>query len=311
MARARSRGSLVLAYRAAVLLRLLTGWGWRKIQKTLKEIGIETTSYNVIHWLYHGKKTYFMPTALEKSLYYHIAYELVLKTAAEHPDWGPKRVATHVSKLLPIRIPALTAYFWITRRSRLNVTPVRPYPALGYLVGVLTGDYTRSKNGKGLHVKDREFAEYYAKMYEEVTGVRPNVHHDTRGHYHTYEHAAWLKELWHSGLWKVVAYVYPLDFLRGLYDSEGTITPHINKANETLDSVRVKLTIGDLAVKEFAKKLLTTLGFRVKERYTPPRPGIVRGEKVVFGEYWELFFESWDELERFAQLIGFREQEKA
>ncbi len=72
--------------------------------------------------------------------------------------------------------------------SRPNVTPVRPCPALGYLVGVLVGD--RRRSGKGLHVKDREFAEYYAKMYEEAAGVRPEVRSTRDGYYCTYENAA-------------------------------------------------------------------------------------------------------------------------
>ena len=136
---------------------------------------------------------------------YDEAYELALEAKRAHPKWGHKRVASYVSKRLPIRVPPLTVYFWVRGLSGPNVTPLRPRPALGYLAGVLAGDYGRSRVSKGLRVRNREFAKHYARMYEEATGVKLEVHAGGEGYWRTYESAAWLKELWRSGLWRVAA----------------------------------------------------------------------------------------------------------
>ena len=204
-------------------------------------------------------------------------------------------------------MPPLTVYFWITGRSKPNITRIKPCPALGYLAGVLVGDYTRSRKGKGLHVKDREFVEYYAGRYEEVTGVRLNVHPGEEGYWHTYENAGWLKELWYSGLWKVVAYAYPLEFLKGLYDSEGSISPNTSWKERALHGVTIGLSIGVKEVVDYAENLLNKYGFETSRTYIPPQRKEIRNGVIAFGECWEIIFHGWDNLERFARLIGFRE----
>jgi len=280
--------------------------GVQRVWRALRELGFEVSVNTLRHWLYHGKKPRFKPTPLERSLFYHKAYEMALEAKRRHPDWGYKRIATYVSRRLPIRVPQTTVLCWLRGLSKPNATPVRPCPALGYLVGVLVGDYRRSRVSKGLRVKDREFAEHYARMYEEATGVRPEVRPDGSGFYCTYENAAWLKELW-RGLWKVVALAYPTEFLRGLYDSEGCVSPEIDRKHTTLKSAEVTLTVGDEEVKELAKTLLTKLGLEPVEEYEPPGVRVVRGREYEFNECWVLYLYGWNKLELFARLIGFRE----
>ena len=304
--KSRSKG-LVEAYRAAILLRLLTGLGRRRVCRVLKDLGFEVSLGTINHWFHHNKKPYFTPSSFEKALFYHKAYELAIRAKAEHPEWGHKRIATYISRQLPIRVPPITVYYWITGRSKPNVTRVRPCPALGYLVGVLVGDYRRSRKSKGLRVKDKEFAEYYAKKYGEVTGVKLDVHTDGEGYWHTYENAGWLRELWYSGLWKVVAYAYPLEFLKGLYDSEGSISPVVNWRRGKLLSVAMSLSIGVKGVVECIEDLLNRYGFKTSRTYRPPQMKKVRNKIHVFGECWVIEFYGWDKLERFARLIGFRE----
>jgi len=88
LAEGQSREDLVLTYRAATLLYLLTGWDCKKVWRALQELGFKASLDDIRRWLHSGDKPFFTPTALEKSLYYHVAYKLVLATAAEHPDWG-------------------------------------------------------------------------------------------------------------------------------------------------------------------------------------------------------------------------------
>ena len=303
-------GKLVEAYRAAVLLRLLTGWGWHRVWRALSGLGYVVSANTMRDWLYRSRKPRFTPTSLEKSLFYHRAYKLALEAKKQHPEWGHKRIATYISKHLPIRVPATTVYYWITGRSKPNITQIRPCPALGYLVGVLVGDYIRAKTGKGLNVKDNEFAEYYTRRYCEVTGVKPDVHLDVRGYCVTYENAGWLRELWYSGLWRVVAYVYPLEFLKGLYDSEGSVTPLIDWEKQRLHYVEVSLAVGNEEVKECAKRILKEHDLEAEENYKPSQLREIKGKKCVFRGAWELRFRGWDKLETFAKLIGFREGER-
>ena len=281
---------LVEAYRAALLLRLLTGWGYIRVCKALKKLGYEISTGTVSDWFYRNRKPRFTPSSFERALFYHKAYKLALETKKQHPEWGHVRIATYISKQLPIRIPAITVYYWITGRSRPNITPVKPCLALGYLVGVLVGDYIRA--GGGLCVKDKEFIEYYVKKYEEVTGIRLNIH-PKEDKWCTHESGSWLRELWYSGLWRVVAYAYPIEFLKGLYDSEGSIKPKINWKKNRLYDVEVSLAVSDMRIKEYVKPLLEKYGFHVSE-YFP-------------GEYGCLYFSGWEALKRFAKLIGFRE----
>ena len=302
----RSRG-LAEAYRAAVLLHLLTGWGYGRVWRVLEESGYEVSINTIRHWFHHGKKPYFTPSSFEKALFYHRAYELAVKAKAKHPEWGHKRIATYISKQLPVRVPPMTVYYWITGKSRPNITRIKPCPGLGYLTGVLVGDYARSRKGKGLHVKDREFAEYYAERYGEVTGVKLNVNSSDDGYWRTYENAGWLRELWYSGLWRIVAYAYPLEFLKGLYDSEGCISPGISWKKRELHSVTISLAIGVKEVAVCAEEILNRQGFKTSRRYKPPQIGEIKNKVIVFGECWEIKFYGWDNLLRFARLIGFRE----
>ena len=114
---------------------------------------------------------------------------------------------------------------------------------MGYLVGVLVGDHKRTKDGHGLSVK-KEFAKYDAKKYWETAGVKLKIH-EKDGYWKTYDNAGWLKELWYSKLWKVVAYVYPLEFLKGLFDSEGAVSPRVDHKKRALYSVKISLVNGD------------------------------------------------------------------
>ncbi len=299
----------VNAYRATILLRFLTGWGKRKIWRALLKLGYKVSINTVNHWLHHNKKHRFRPSSLEKALFYHQAYEMAIIVKKLHPNWGYKKISSYINKHLPIRVPGLTVYFWITGRSKLNITPIKPCPALGYLVGVLVGDHKRTKDGHGLSVKNKEFAKYYAKKYWETTGVKLKIH-EKDGYWKTYDNAGWLKELWYSKLWKVVAYVYPLEFLKGLFDSEGAVSPRVDHKKRALYSVKISLVNGDREVIGFAKKILEDYGLKANEHHIPPKVKAKKGKSKKSRELWILYMYGWESLEKFATLIGFRESKR-
>ena len=301
----REKGTI---YIAAWLLHYY-GYGYRKIKRILLLLYCVDVPESTIHsWLYKGRKPKFKLSTFEKALFYHVAYELALKLKQEHPEWGYKRIASELSKLLPVYIPPMTVYYWITGRSRPNVTPVnlKELGAISYCVGVLVGDYKRA--GGGLRNRDERFVEYYAEMYWRATGIRLEVNPTEDGYYATYESGGWLRALWRTGLWKVFAWLAPRQFLKGLYDSEGNPSPQVNHRRRVLTGAVILLTTGDPEVKRIAKLLLERLSFEVHEYYEEGEEvREIEGRIVHFNSgYWKLCIYGWNQAKRFKELIDFR-----
>ena len=299
----RGKGTI---YVAAWLLHYY-GYGYRRIKRILLLLySVEVSENTLRRWLYEGKKPRFPLSAFERALFYHVAYELALKLKREYPEWGHVRIASELSKLLPIHIPPSTVYFWITGRSRPNVTPVnlKELEAIAYCVGVLVGDYKRTVGG--LKNRDRIFVEYYAEMYWRATGTRPNIGTTLDDINETFESGGWLKALWKTGLWKVFAWLKPKWFLKGLYDSEGNPSPKVYHKRRVLTGIVIILTIGNTEVKRIAKLLLERTGFKVQERYDKGEVREIRGKVAPFSGRWRLYIKGWNQAKRFAELIGFR-----
>ncbi|MBM1155076.1 hypothetical protein DRN94_004300, partial [archaeon] len=172
--------------------------------------------------------------------------------------------------------------------------------------GVGCGDYRRTDGG--LKAKDREFIEHFAKMYEKATGVRiePRPCRDLDGAWETYESGGWLRSALETGIWKVIAELDPVNWLKGLYDSEGWPSPVINHKKRLLLAPEIRLAIGDRFLKDFARKKLEELGFSLIEEYYGEKEEVVRGMRARFGECWKLRFRGWNQVKYFAKLIGFR-----
>lgn len=271
------------AYRAVLLCRL-AGLGFAETRGIVREVFGAAIPRSVVKSWYYGRKKHRMArlNALDKSLWYRKAYAFALKLKRKNPDWGHKRVATELGRHLPIRVPPLTVYFWLKNYSKPNITPIKICPELGYLVGVLVGD--RRRTGHGLKVKDREFVEYYTCMYEKVTGKKPKIVLDGDGYYRTSESGGFLRALWQTGLWKVVAYIYPREFLQGLFDSEGCISPHTPFFNNFV----LEIATGNLEVLSITRKLLKKLSYKTKTIAKPPQTRNINNKIFQFGLCYEL-----------------------
>ena len=207
----REKGTI---YIAAWLLHYLGGYGRRKIKRILLFLfNVDIPGSTIRNWLYKGMKPRFPLSTFEKALFYYIAYEMTLELKQRHPDRGHVRIANELSRLLPIRIPSTTVYYWITGRSKPNVTPVnlKEVDTFTYCVGVLVGDYDRTEGG--LKNKDETLVKYYAEMYKRATGVKltPSTTADLHA---AFENGGWLRALWQTGLWKVFAWLAPRAFLK-------------------------------------------------------------------------------------------------
>ncbi|HDN01461.1 MAG TPA: hypothetical protein ENF42_00635, partial [Candidatus Bathyarchaeota archaeon] len=300
----------VLAYRATILARMINPkMGKARIQGLIREIyGIEISKNTVTGWIYRGKKPNFKPTGLEKSLFYGEAYELALSLASR--GYGHKKIATLVSRELPIRVSALTVYRWIKGLSKPSVNKLiikeETMDDFAYLVGVLMGDMSRSK--AMLDVKDRDFALEAKRCLEKVTGKHYRIT-ERNELYIINTKNRWLREIYKSKLWKTVAWLRPKPFLQGLYDSDGSISPWIlNK--EHLTSAVIRLTSANKELILLVEKLLKTKGMRPIIVERPEMRRTINGREVKFGKCYNLILRKQEDTLRFARYAGFRMKRK-
>ena len=101
-----------------------------------------------------------------------------------------------------------------------------------------------------------------------------------------------------------MAYIYPGEFLQGLFDSEGSIRPNaLLISGYTLD-----VTIGNSEVLSLATKLLKKLGYRTKTSTKPPKTRVIDNRIVHFKQCYRIrILGGKQTLHKFAAEIGFRE----
>ena len=289
-------------------MRDLTSWSPQDIRRKLIEMYCIDPGDELQGWLNGTLKPKFKLSTFEKAVWYHRAYEMITKLRRTRPELRDEEIVGIVSKTLPVHISASTIYKWVTGKSRPNITLLKltreTLPAIAYCVGVLCGDYRRTVGG--LKARDREFVEYYAKMYEKATGVKVRLHRSKDGYWITYESGGWLKSCWATGLWKIFAELDPVNWLKGLFDSEGGVSPVCYHKRKILRSVELYLAIGDPEVKYMAKRELERLGFRVRERHRSGEIRIIDGKIRVFKDYWHLYVRGWNHAANFARFIDFR-----
>ena len=141
---------------------------------------------------------------------------------------------------------------------KLNITK-DDSPALAYILGVLVGDGTVHKNRIQLKVKSKVFVEAFSRALSEI-GLKPKVYliKDRGDIYyscraHSIEFVEWFKSLSLDSI-RAIATKYPLDFIRGFYESEGCI----------YKDKYVGMTNTDGTILSLVKSLLENLGFHPK-----------------------------------------------
>jgi intein/homing endonuclease len=169
-------------------------------------------------------------------------------------------------------------------RRRVIEPKLEPSPELAYVAAVLLGDgyvfERRHHYHIGLKVRSREFAESFAEALTKM-GLRPKLRQRKDNGMYVVTAQSRLFYEWFKGLRREeveeLASRFPLDFLRGLYESEGSITAHFNaRYNKTYFGVVITNTSEWLI--SLAQRLINRLGFRTsvgtyrprsKERYKP------------------------------------------
>ena len=300
----------LVSFEATLILRWATGWGCRRIKKTLDELGFSIPLSRIRHYLYDNNAPKAI-SPLIKSIFYHDAYKLALKLKEENPDWGCKKIRKEIKKKLGIWISANTIYFWVSGRSKPNITPLKVCPELGYVIGALMSDCTWSSDVK-LRVKDEDFAKEFAHALKEVTGKEYKVKGENE-YYKVRLHGSSLRYMIESGLWKVIASLYSKEFLQGLYDGDGGVGVGVRTRIMFRFQVVVKLTNSNIELLTFVKKmLLEKFGIQCSLRLQHKRGEkyVIRGQEYMLKNCWTLTIEKQRDIIKFYELIGFRIQRK-
>ena len=299
----------LVKYEAVLILRKATGWEAETIANAVRNwLGIEISPNTVRNWIYYNK-TPRLISPLIKSLFYKDAYELALRLKEENPSWGYYKIRGEIKRKLRIWIPLTTIYRWIAGKSHPNMVPLNIVPELGYVVGALLSDCT-TKGEVILRVGDKDFAEEFAKALKEVAGKRYKVRID-ESYFVVRLRGSALRYIVRSGLWKVIAYLYPREFLQGLFDGDGGVGV---VARNNIFIVSISLTNSNREVLAFTKQLLEEkFGIRCTLRLHRRRGENV---KILGIEYtlkrdcWELRIWRQEDVFKFYEQVGFRIKRK-
>lgn len=179
---------------------------------------------------------------------------------------------------------------------------LNPSPELSYLVGVFLGDgYVGMRNRGycvGLECKDEEFVDRFIECLSAVLGepvrkrkrrARSSSHSDT---FIAEKYSKPMFEFIKSENFGGCVEIYPRDFLRGVYDSEGCV----NKLGK-----RISLSNTTLSTIQLTKNLLEKLGFHPRlNTFYHPR----------WKTLYSLNIGRANEVARFSEEIGFTIERK-
>lgn len=179
--------------------------------------------------------------------------------------------------------------------GRANVVDLSPSPELSYVIGAVLGDgtlYIHSRRHEiSLTVKDRDFAEEFAIRFGKLLGRKLNIETRKMKGVKYYVVRAGSKNLFYflkQDLDKLMPIVseYPQEFLKGIFDAEGSVRLHGKDKEVKLRNKNIKLT-------EYIRKLLANLGIEARAY-------------VYEGDIASLVIAKYDSIVEFDRKIGFR-----
>jgi intein-encoded DNA endonuclease-like protein len=225
-----------------------------------------------------------------------------------------------------IRVSRATVMRWCKGShnpfNRMNLVELSPSPELSYIVGVFFGDGSIYLDNAGggykykvrLKVVDKEFAEEFKRCLESI-GLKPSLRFE-RNKTRT---DRWCVEAYSKSLYTFlkqpkeklfeIAREYPREFLRGFFDSEGSVG---------WDRKRKKLSVKacnyDLELLQFVQELLASLGIHSKI-YVQAREGRRVKIRDKYYSYKQDFYcidiYRREAVAEFAKIVGFTISRKA
>lgn len=215
-----------------------------------------------------------------------------------------------------IGVSRSSVYDWLGRHNppkREAYMPNLSYSAdLAYLIGFYLGDGRSA--GVEKHVRFSLADLQQARLINEVMArILRTTTKDLileHGYFSVRFTNAILYDFLHQPLQALRNWIdpYKTDFLRGLYDAEGYVSPGINSVTMKLNSVSVGVANTDLALLELARELLTGIGIKGFMRRTNRAGGVM----VIHGksytrkkDVFHYVITGTEQASRFAKMIGF------
>ena len=141
-------------------------------------------------------------------------------------------------------------------------------PSLSYVLGVIDGDgyvclERKSRNFKvGLNTRDREFAEAFQMALKNI-GLKANIYFNKSSkmwivYAYSKPFYSWYRSLTVEEKRKLIQR-FPVDYLRGLYDSDGSFYMCKSRKNRY---PRVMIYNSNIGLLNFARELLAKLGMK-------------------------------------------------
>jgi len=151
---------------------------------------------------------------------------------------------------------------WNKGKNMVGVD-ISPSEDLAYIVGVFYGDANLRKRGIELKVADKEFAEAFKNALENI-GLNPSIGKMKDGRFRVIGYSktlnSWFSENSLKECWE---YISDFDgaFIRGIYDSEGTLSRVPNRY-----TYRLEISNTNMGLLEIVAKILNDWGFNTEIR---------------------------------------------
>lgn len=200
-------------------------------------------------------------------------------------------------------IKARTSYDYHAWRAPANqINPRLEYsPALSYVLGVVLGDGWVYSNKHayfiGLEAQDRKFCESFKAALLKI-GLKPSTFKADK--YWRTTCSSKLFYNWFNSLTsqqiKLIAKEYPVDFIRGFYESEGCFSRYKSKGY-FYTHLSIIISNTDETLIRLAKDILEDLNFH-------PTLNLQRTQKANWKPCWKLVLGQNKEVTRFLELIN-------
>ncbi|WP_297495878.1 LAGLIDADG family homing endonuclease [Thermococcus sp.] len=226
-----------------------------------------------------------------------------------------REISEQIGREFNLRISKATVLRWCKgTNNTFNKTKkvlLSPSPELAYIVGAYFGDASATEGSNyrykvKLKVIDREFAEAFARALSRI-GLNPRMGFEndrTRT-------GRWYVEVTSKGLFRFltgpreglfeVAKAYPREFLRGFFDSEGSVV--VSKGR-----VKVLASNYDIEVLRLCQNLLEVLGIHSKIYKTKHKgqPVVIRGKQYRYNsDLFTLTINRKESVYRYTREVGF------
>jgi len=226
--------------------------------------------------------------------------------------WGYKRIARLVG------LPRSTVHNWImgnhTPYGSCNTPNLEPSRFLSYVAGAFLGDGGLIRSAQHhyelrFRVRDHEFAEYFSACLSKVLGKSKTPRTDKNGFFVVRVWSRLLFEFLSS--WDSIretAKQYPLEFIRGFADAEGSPTVSVDRSRRVLGVCVVMVNTN--------RMLLDFVGSLLRAKFaTRSRAFLERKHHRMWSKLpcYHLTIGRREDQRRFASNVGFgmqRKQEK-